>query len=959
MGDIVPSKSIDIQRELANLQLYKNHPNGILDISLNRLKDMLDGKIEVVDPSNPFLYMLETSCLNTAFAVQEMALISKEMYPRLANSEQELYRHMSDVDYLGRFSSPSTGIVRFQILINEFKSRAYKDQRTNDRIVTIPKHFQVEVDGYVFTLPVPIEVRITEDNVIAVSYKSSYADNIFPLFTNQIEFKRYSYNQQETYITFEVEMPEVKLEMNEIPVEKSKLFKGDFTIEKDRYFYYAKAYYLKNSEWVEMLTTHTDQIYDISVPTCIFKVDQTNSSINYYIPPVYVNSGRLGTKVRFVVYSTKGSINVNFSDYRFSDFKHEYNPVFPETDLDETTKALNMINKLVYLERRIQGGRGPKTFEELKADVIDNNLGRDHKPVTNVQIERYIGNRNLRIIREVDIVTNRIFLLETSIPFNPGRIELPKPDLGIIEFAINISDLKTNKNAIVDIGAEVTIIPEGTLFEYDLNELKILSNLEADIVKSLSGNELVKEVNSRRLLSCYYHYILDTGNGETSLRPYDISNPKVSLVNFKDYNSTTRIGANTTSTNIVKTSTGFQLDVLTNISIYDELYNANNISAFLSIEDSEGTVFLLEGVRFTYIEDMPVFRFSINSDFYIDERHMLKITNFLDEVNVNTTITVPLDATMNLIYFTNNLPPFFKPTAMDRYSRSEVIPSGVGVVTLEALTIKFGTWLKYLYSRVHTSTGLEDYLVYSDNVVALYDKTVYASDNTILHYKGETMLDENNLPIVIHQKGDMVLDENGDPTIGTVGELVRYLNLMFVDYRFNLDDYEATIEYRKYLKDYLKEVIVEDVRRIQDSLLENTVGYLTVPSKLNNVVVRYDGITRTIAAGQVFFINVYVDRVVYDDAITRTSLEKTMTDTLEEYLENSRELSRSMAASKLLDKVKDFVKSLSIVGFTELNSEYIKVVNEGEVLGFNKELVYGTGGYRVQNSVRFSFMLVE
>ena len=117
MPNIQPINTLSIEKELSNLELYKYHPNGILNISLNRLIDMLDGKIDIVDPSNPFTYLLETSCLNTAFAIQEYTLLTRKLYPRLANNYSDLFLHMSDFDYLGIFAEPAYGNVIFNILL--------------------------------------------------------------------------------------------------------------------------------------------------------------------------------------------------------------------------------------------------------------------------------------------------------------------------------------------------------------------------------------------------------------------------------------------------------------------------------------------------------------------------------------------------------------------------------------------------------------------------------------------------------------------------------------------------------------------------------------------------------------------------------------------------------------------------------------------------------------------------
>ena len=53
-------------------------------------------------------------------------------------------------------------------------------------------------------------------------------------------------------------------------------------------------------------------------------------------------------------------------------------------------------------------------FEELKNNVISNSVGDRGIPITNKQLEFYTTKNNFRIIKDVDVVTNRTFLLRVS-----------------------------------------------------------------------------------------------------------------------------------------------------------------------------------------------------------------------------------------------------------------------------------------------------------------------------------------------------------------------------------------------------------------------------------------------------------------------------------------------------------------------------------------------------------------
>ena len=65
------------------------------------------------------------------------------------------------------------------------------------------------------------------------------------------------------------------------------------TFNPKRKFYYFRAFYMKDSVWNEMLVTHTDEVYDIYKPTCIVKVLQNENTLEYYIPPIYINGNQM------------------------------------------------------------------------------------------------------------------------------------------------------------------------------------------------------------------------------------------------------------------------------------------------------------------------------------------------------------------------------------------------------------------------------------------------------------------------------------------------------------------------------------------------------------------------------------------------------------------------------------------------------------------------------------------
>lgn len=958
MPDLTPVKTVNIEQELDKLAYYKYHPNGILNVSLNRLQDMLDGRIEVVDPSNPFVYLLETSSLNTAFAIQEYTLLTRKLYPRLANDEDDLYLHMSDVDYLGRFSEPAHARVIFNILFSDFETRAKYDPIQREHVLTLPRHLKVSIDKYIFTLQAAIVIRLTESGVVDVKFQNQDYESIFPIETNFINFNMNSLNQNETYLNFEVKMPEVDIEAVEIPTEKSKLFKGSLNFHPNRNFYYFRCFHLLEGKWEELLVTHTDQVYDIYTPTCTIKVDQLNKEVEYYIPPVYVNTNRLGTKVKFLVYTTMGPINVNFGDYKVSDFSVEYNQVFPEIELNETTEPLQLISKVIYISDKVADGKGPVSFQELKNAVIDNSIGDRKLPITNKQLD-YAGNQNnFRIIRDVDVVTGRVFLLEFDVPNSPTRYPITKFNMDLLEFKSNVSDLHSGKNSVIKVNDFVTILPEGTLFELRDNGLHLLDQTEYQAVKDKSDIALTMELNSKRYVSLYYHYVLDTSGDTVNLRAYDLSSPEVSRINFKDFNSTGRIGINTTNTNLIKVDGGFTLDVLSNMKKYVESINETNVKPYIVYRDNNDSVFYLEGRLFTVLGENPVYRFDIDSDYYIDSDNKILINNFKDNNGNFVQVSVGLLSDLDLIYVSNVVPLKYEASSLDEYIYGSYLAVDRAVVTLENLKVKFGDWLEWLYSRVHTSTGVYDYQVWENDVIKKYDTVVYDSNNEVLHMVGDDVLDIDGNPVIEYLKGEIKLDSSGNPVPINELELERYMNLLFVDYRSMVADKTLIKDYRKYLRRYLTEMCVENAKDIQGELLENTVGYMTVPKNLDNVKVKHSGKISYIASAQSFKISVYVSRRVYEDVGARDEIEKTIIGGLEEYLYENVKLSKTVLLNALYMVLKEFINGLSIDKFTELNEEYIEIDGAGSRIGLDKVLTVDPKGYDLKESVTIEFIPV-
>lgn len=958
MADIQPSKGIDIKKELKDLSLLKYHPNAILNKSLNRLQDMLDGKVEIVDPSNPFIYLLETSSLNTAFAIQEHTLLTRKLYPRLANNEEDLYLHMSDFDYLGRFAEPAYTDVHFNILINDFKDKANFDPTSGDHVLKIPRNTKVGIDDYVFLLPTAVIVRLTESGIMDVKFDTTVNDVMFTQGTNFINFNTFKVDNDEKYLSFTLRLPEVDVEAIEIPVEKSKLFKNHITYNPKREYYYFRAYHMKDGIWNEMLVTHTEQVYDIDTPTCVVKVLKDSKKIEYFIPPVYINGNKVGSKVKFVIYTTKGPINVNFAEYLVSDFTLEYGDIFPDLELDKDTAPLQLINKVVFINDTVVGGKGPMGFEELKHNVINNSIGDRSLPITNKQLEFFTTQNNFRIIKDVDVVTNRTFLLECPIPNPVSRYILTKFNLDIIEYRTPIEDLTIGKNNITKISDEIVIISEGTIFNVTKSGLYLLDKMEADHLTSLSDSALTMEVNSNNYVSTFYHYVLDTTGNRSELRGYDISNSEVKRINFKSYNPTTRVGINTTNTNLYKVADGFRMDVLVNFKKYSEELNATNITPYLVYSDGDKSKFYLEGILVAQHETNPVYRFELDSAYYIDRTNSIRVKNFKDSSGNLIELSLGLESQIELIYLTDYIPEGFVAGELDRYVQGTYLATSSAVISLEELDLYFGVYLERLFTRIHTSVGLDQYATHPTDVPMRHTHDVYNELNEVVHFKNEVVLNENGEEVIQFYKGDFILDENDKPIVVKQSNLERYFNLMLVDHKLVLANNKEVIEYKEMVRNYITDKIVHGANDIQTQLLENTEAFVVVPKSLDYVTVKRDGGVTTLPSSQSLDVEVFVNERIYSDREIRDDIAQIIIKVTDNYLYKSTILKKTELLEKLYVDLKEFVESVSISKFTEINSEYLELLDNNGRLSLRKKLVVEPGGYNLVDDINITFHLV-
>ncbi len=320
---------------------------------------------------------------------------------------------------------------------------------------------------------------------------------------------------------------------------------------------------------------------------------------------------------------------------------------------------------------------------------------------------------------------------------------------------------------------------------------------------------------------------------------------------------------------------------------------------------------------------------------------------------------MPLKTNLSILYVTNNISKNYKANDIDSYFVGSFLANGFASITLEEIELTFGVNLERLYRRTHSAVTGYDYEVYTENIPLRYDTNVYDDNNNIIHYKGEVVKDEHGNVVYQYKIGEIKLDENNQPIIRNVRDTLRFFNLCFIDYRALVSTNPDITNYVNYLRDYISSNCTINATKFNDLLLENTESFLTIPKNIDYIKVLSESIQYYISSMQVFNIVVYVREQVYLDNDTRDKISYTIIKLLDNYLYNNTVLIKTQLLGIIYNEIKDYIKSVTFSLFTELNSEYIEILDKNARISLDKKITSELNGYNLVENVSIEFKLVN
>lgn len=946
--------------ELNNMiELAKLNPMAVQRAGIEYLERTRNGEVEITDASNAMVYLMEFASTLFANSARKDEFLNRVQYPELSQTREDLYRHMSDVDYINVFSSPSTTKLLLVFHKDEILEKAIPSGDSGMRKLVIPRHTKIMAGEIPFTLQYPIELRVLPHGGIQTVYDNSKPSPLMTLESNQVPYSIENYNVgNEEYIQLEVPAQQLEIKSYTAPLVASRVFNKTYTFT-DQY-YFCRVYTSDGVDnWKEIKTTHSDQVYDPLTPTAVLKILDGNK-LNVSIPQIYYTSGLLKKTLRIDVYTTRGVLELAIQGYSTDMFSATY----VDHDNDDNGKYTVPMQRLVsgyfMASMPATGGTNGLSFEKLKYRAINNALGKIDVPITNVQIQSQLDlltDAGFSCVTDIDQLTNRLYAASR---------ELPTPDIkevstgmgsNIITLSQTIDQILSSAD-VMDNGQRITILPT-TLYRDEGGYLSIVTKEERTALLSKSQDVLVETVGGSNFFYTPFHYVYDITDNVLEVRPYFFGDPQITRRFFVEDNGTMGIGVNSANHNFTRTDTGWKLQIMTSSTdSLKEMEIEALVAQLAYVPPGEVTRVFLNG---TLIGRDPttkewIFEFTFDSTWDVDTDHNVYLDGFEGEGISPHPYPAHLTTVFDIFFgVLDGLVDAGEFTAIDEAMGKFLYQDKIIGLYHEQLTVILGDSLDGLWARARSTVSEEQYLRYEEDVPELWTTNVPARTPTgavdikyvdsvpsivYKHRAGDVVIDEETgNTVYLHRAGQPIL-QNGVPIVSSPRQVLRQVDLCLFDGVY----YFVTSDTDKAYRDTVPVQIVEWVNitlaPIRKKLLEKTKLWFHPKTTVGLIDVIVDSsLSLTMQAAQHLYIEYYVSETVYKNELLKEEMRKATRKTITAAFKEMQ-VTRNGMETALKDAMGNDVSGVKIKGLGGMRDfNVISMADESSRLCIGKKMV--------------------
>lgn len=934
-------------------------PTRLQDLLLGAVETALENDAQVLDPSQPYPFLMEANVVLTASYIHEDYKLTRKQYPVLAQSEEELFIHLTDKQLEGMYSTPASGWFYIYIAKDELLRRAVDVGQTGTKKITIPKHSRITVNNATFTLQYPVNFIVKTYGGIDVIYDISRPSPLQKLPGNKVEWdivtlRGVTEGQDRTdFVRVHLPLKQMLLSSYTFSPSPSAILKKSVVLTDS--FYYARAFSKRTTGgWEEIKTTHSQQVFDPSVPTILLKLMDDVLSIE--LPYVYYSTNLVQREIRVDVYTTKGPLSMALAGLSGNDFQAEW----VDHDIDDNgiyTAPLSVMNSLTIISTDIvSGGTLAPSFAERRRRMIENAEGDAVTPISDSQLATALAEVGFDSTKVIDNLTRRVYAASRAMPDHTDGDVTGGIETAILTMKAPFNDL-IGRETVIDNGPRLTVMPETLYIEEDG-----LLNMVADGVRrsliDLSPEKKVDTFQTDHYLYTPFHYVLDTIDDTFTVRPYFLTAPSIDVASYSSSNDTSGLMVTGSEARAIeKTATGYRLRVKTRSNDVWKTLRDDQTHVQLAIQPlNEVELVYVNGRQVAKDDDGErVYEFDIQTNWDIDQRHAITLTNFTMFENTPMVFDVPLKDTYSLIWSVNDYTiPGLMTSAVDEVIGRHLLPSNALGIYHETVIIRLGDELSGLWNSSRAVVGERRYQTYDEDVPLRHQSTGYTVDpNTGLpkiievdgvkqlqvEYRKGDVVYENGQPVIKYRKGEVKRDTNGNPILQSERGVVRWWDVVLFDAAFLFATREVDRTYVSQVPGVVVDWINDVLAGISRSALEQTRLYFQPRNSLRTIKALVDeGLEVNIFSAQQLKVSLYVDYEVYQNYDLRAEMERSIARTLAEQL-NQPVVTRLAIEKALYDSTSDDLVSVSVEGLGgEANYSTISLMDDSSRLCIAKGL---------------------
>lgn len=960
---------------IGDIQPYVYNAAGVQRKVIEAFDAINEGQIQLVDASNPFMFALETSCVNTVAMMQHAAAMNRRQYPVASTTFEDLYLHMSNTDYANIFALPSE--VKFYLVISkqQLLDALVLDPATGISKVTIPRNTVFQAAGIPFSLQYPIDIRKLEHGALQIVYDASQVSPLQNLTTNVIEYESFfNKNDGMEYVQFGVDTQQFSIVSRTSPFDSTSGSAISVPFEDQ---YYAARVYVSNANgaWREIQVTYTDQVYDPLTPTAALQV--VDKKLYVRLPLVYITTGLISGKMRVDLYQTKGPLDLHLGTYTPENFQAEFDHIDVNDSTPYITAFKSVTNLAPFAKDKTTGGRNALTFEQLQARVIQNSVGPRRLPITPSQIQSALLDKGYTLVKNIDTLTGRTYWATKALPAPKSPTLVTAANASVATIVTQVKKAET-LHGCYEHSTGMTI-GSSALVKNDNGIMSLQTRSAYAALMGLNLADRAAVLNSGKYSYTPFYYVLDTTTDSFAVRPYYLDEPTIYSRSFIQENPDTGLQASIGAAYAFeKTDTGYRLSIST---VSNDDYKAladREVFCQLAFESAnQGTAAYMLGVQQARAKasDERVFVFDIVTDYDIDGNHALALPTF----GANNSVLTPrskLKQTFSILFGTTNVDAVQTPTtAIDTYLGAFQLKDAAIGITHEQLTLVFGYELPTLWNSYRSFTGAIPYQTYLADVPKVYDKRVFKRDTQtgspfsyengelnweVLHETGDPVLDAQGNPVYLHRKGDPVLDAFDRPVpLENYQTLInRTVDLFTLDGVYQFANDPVTLEYVSQIKAALLASLTQDLVDLNAQALELTnIFYYPAITQGNVNVIADNNQLINLEAAQTLKVSLFVDNLVFNNKSLTASLQAASIKTIGAFLRDNDSVAISQLEEALAKVYGSDVISVNVTGLGgDANYRVLSVVEDSTRLSIRKVLkLLPSGQLAVQEDISVVF----